>query len=406
MTGVALPIDATAGAPAYNGRAYRNAHAALMAFDGVVLAGRQGVRPTNLGTLVTLVGSTITANTHTGIVSPGWSTVTGSYEVALTVAETHTLTPAAGSARKDIVIGRVYDDTESASGLRLYRSEYIAGVAGSGVEPAVPAGGMRLATIDVPASGGGSAVVTINPNWTCALGGLLLVSSVTMRTAIVAHDGQAIYRLDRDWVEIYDGTAWRVQGLAVCSSTADRDSAITNPHNGQYATTTDTGTLWQRHSGAWREFPFVPYAHIYQVDGGQQAILNATATAITFTAEVTDNVNGHSTVTNTSRFTPNVAGTYRCHGGVAMENTAAGPMLAQFRKNGSVVAGASPYGILHAVNQGSVANVAHARGSFSMNGTTDYLELWTTHVFGSTRNTFATIAGDATSHAIFERVGP
>lgn len=84
------------------------------------------------------------------------------------------------------------------------------------------------------------------------LGGLLPVYSVTERNALSAYDGLPIYRMDRDWVEIYDGTAWRVQKVAVCSSTADRDSAITSPYDGLLAVTTDTRTLWLRQSGAWR----------------------------------------------------------------------------------------------------------------------------------------------------------
>lgn len=88
--------------------------------------------------------------------------------------------------------------------------------------------------------------------WTVATGGILPIRTQAERTAITApYEGLAIYRIDRDWEEKYDGAGWRVVGTAVCSSTADRDSAITHPYNGQIAVTTDTGTVWVRQSGTW-----------------------------------------------------------------------------------------------------------------------------------------------------------
>lgn len=258
--GVALAINASAGAPAYAARDYRNAAAALKAWDGVAVAGRQGIRPMggSAANIVTLSGSTITVNPHAGEVTPGWSAVTGTYDVALTAVETHTLTPAdATNARKDIVVGRVYDHDESPSGLRLYRSEYIAGVAGPGPsEPAVPTGAVRLATIDVPQSGGGSPTVTNNYQLTAATGGILPVRSATERAAISnPYDGYAIYRIDRDWVEIHDGTAWRVVGVPYGSSIADLTSAVTSPRTGQLGYIT-TGALPVRWSGsAWVPIP-------------------------------------------------------------------------------------------------------------------------------------------------------
>lgn len=77
------------------------------------------------------------------------------------------------------------------------------------------------------------------------------VADATARNALTGIDGLIIYRQDRDWVEVYDGTAWRVQGTAACSSTSDRDSAITSPYNGLLAYTTDSGTVWKRQAGSW-----------------------------------------------------------------------------------------------------------------------------------------------------------
>lgn len=254
MTGVALAINASAGSPSYSARAFRNALSSMMQWNGDPVGGKQGLRPMGGTAVVTLAASTITANLHSGLIAPGWASTTGTYMVALTASETHTLTPAdASNPRKDIVIGRVYDHDESASGLRLYRSEYLAGVAGpSPSEPNVPQGAIRLATIDVPQSGGGSPAVTVNNPMTVAAGGLLPIRSQAERAALTtAYEGMSIYRMDRDWWEYHDGALWRVLGTAVCTSTADRDAAITGPYNGQFCVTTDSRTLWYHNGTAW-----------------------------------------------------------------------------------------------------------------------------------------------------------
>ncbi len=96
-------------------------------------------------------------------------------------------------------------------------------------------------------------VVRVSAAWV-AVPGRAIIADVAARTAITTpYDGMVIYRQDRDWHEAYDGAAWRVMGVAHCTSTADRDGAsgITSPYNGQLATTTDTGALWIRQAGAW-----------------------------------------------------------------------------------------------------------------------------------------------------------
>lgn len=277
MTGVALAINASAGSPSYSARSFRNALAGMKGWDGVPLSGRQGIRPMggSSANVVTLSGSTITVNLHAGEISPGWAAVTGTYDVALTAIETHSLTPAdATNPRKDIVIGRVYDNDESASGLRLYRSEYIAGTAGpSPAEPAVPQGGIRLATIDVPQSGGGSPVVTNNYTLTAAAGGVLPVRTQTERDALVSpYSGQTVHRMDKGWQEHHDGTAWKVYPNAVSFGAT---SEFTSPSTGQVAFHTSTRMWWYYNGTAW-----VPEKLASQ----QQASGYVTTTSGTYTA--------------------------------------------------------------------------------------------------------------------------
>jgi hypothetical protein len=130
-------------------------------------------------------------------------------------------------------------------------------------------------------------IENIDIPYTVSAGGLLPIFNLTERNAIVApYSGMPIYRVDRDWVEIYDGIGWRVQGIAVCSSTVDRDSAITSPHNGLLAYTADTGITWQRHNNAWR----VPYP--LGVIGGRVITgLNALGSAISTVETMPTNMN-------------------------------------------------------------------------------------------------------------------
>lgn len=125
--------------------------------------------------------------------------------------------------------------------------------------------------------------------WTVAAGGILPVRDQAERDAVTApYDGMAVWRQDRDWAEVYDGSAWRVQGVAICTSEADRDSAITHPRSGQYAATTDADTLWQ-YDGATAAW--VP-AHAIGVIGGRDITgSNSLGGTITVTETMPTNLN-------------------------------------------------------------------------------------------------------------------
>lgn len=345
MTGVALPINASSGSPAYDARAFRAAMAAHKMWDGIPLAGRQGLRPMggSNANIVTLSGSTITVGLHVGVIAPGWATTTGSYDVAMTVAETPgPLTPAdATNPRKDIVIGRVYDNDESPSGLRLYRSEYIAGSAGpSPAEPAVPQGAIRIATIDVPMNGGGSPVVTNNYRYEVSAGGILPVRDFSERDAIVnPYGGMVVYRMDRGWLEMYDGTAWRVHRAIV---TAAALSQIPNPTTDQIAFLATNGQPYRYSGSAW--LPTHPAARMIRTSGG--TIPHATWTVVAMNSEEFDTHGAHSTSVNPSRFTCPYTGLYRVSGGGGFASNATGSRTWRLHKNGAAVDGSTGPGIL------------------------------------------------------------
>jgi hypothetical protein len=94
-------------------------------------------------------------------------------------------------------------------------------------------------------------VIRVSAAWV-VVPGRAIIADVAARTAITTpYDGMLIWRQDMDWHEIYDGAAWRVVGTAHVSSSINL-ALITNPYNGQLATTTDTGALWIRQANAWQ----------------------------------------------------------------------------------------------------------------------------------------------------------
>jgi hypothetical protein len=251
-----LWINADSGAPAYTANELRQAMALGVMWAGRHVGGRQGKRPGGNALDVSLAGSTITVQPGLAYVDPGLSAPQGGYWVALPVAENPTGGPLAAAdatnPRKDIVILRVYDHDEDASGLRTARSEYIAGTPNaSPVEPAVPSGSFRLATIDVPQSGGGSPVVSNNNPYTVAPGGILPVRSQTDRGTLTQYPGLPIWRIDRNWIEVSNGTTWRVQGVGLVTSLSDLASAVTTPYAGQQVWNSGTSELLIYNGTAW-----------------------------------------------------------------------------------------------------------------------------------------------------------
>lgn len=124
-----------------------------------------------------------------------------------------------------------------------------------------------------------------------------------------------------------------------------------------------------------------PFCHVYQSSTATQAVLQNTPTAIDFNAEVVDTLGFHSTVTNTSRVTPTVAGRYQCFGGIAW-NTNNNSIVnnkyatAQFRKNGAQVLGSAAYGPVLLYQTAFVAPISFSIATILVNGTTDYIQLW------------------------------
>ncbi len=215
-----LWINSSGGAPAYDARELRRAMATLLTQAGTVdrFGARSGVHPGG-SDAVSLAGSTITVQHTKAVIYEGTDALRGPYLVQLT-GTTFTLSPADPSnARKDIVVARVYDHDEDASGQRKADPEYLVGTpAGSPVEPAVPAGAVRLATIDVPASPG-VATLTYNAPYVVATGGVLPVRTSADLPTLGVHEGAYADQRDTDELKRWSGSAWQTVASAVTSTT-------------------------------------------------------------------------------------------------------------------------------------------------------------------------------------------
>lgn len=75
-----------------------------------------------------------------------------------------------------------------------------------------------------------------------------------------------------------------------------------------------------------------------------QSLSNSTWVAVTLDAEDVDSNNGHSTVSNTSRYVCQVAGWYTVCGIVAFAANSSGFRAARLQVNGTVVTGSISYG--------------------------------------------------------------
>ncbi len=183
----------------------------------------------------------------------------GTYILTLDAAKTINIlsTPAHASlARNDLIIAH-QSDTQFSDADSLMRVRQIVGTpSGSPADPSLASypDSITLARVRVNANATsitGSNITDLRPTWSVGLGGILPVASATARNALTGiYDGLAVYRQDRDWVEVYDGAAWRVQGTAVVSNSSDL-SAITNPYGGQTATRSDGLQDWVYNGSAW-----------------------------------------------------------------------------------------------------------------------------------------------------------
>lgn len=219
MTARVWPVDAVTGAPAYSGRALRQASVAPWAPGATPtrpLGARSGIRPGSYSAgvpLVTATSTTWTLKPHTGVIDAESAAEAGPYAYALDANATGSVTAAnATYARVDIVWVRIDDPAESdGSSTPAVVPGYTAGTAGqSPSAPAAPARAMVIAQINVPASGGGSPTVTmVAPSLPTML---IPVRTDTERTALDVTGATTltpVLAIQAGAIWINDGTGWR-----------------------------------------------------------------------------------------------------------------------------------------------------------------------------------------------------
>ncbi len=158
------------------------------------------------------------------------------------------------NARRDLIIAR-QTDTYYADGSTAYTVMRVKGTAtGTPTDPDPTQGGvypdyLLLARIRI---GAGATVITgamiddLRPPRVVALGGVVPVASVAERNALPAVPGLTVYRRDKGWTEVYNGT-WQCQGTVTTGALAD----ITHPFTGQLAILTTDNVLYRWTGSAW-----------------------------------------------------------------------------------------------------------------------------------------------------------
>jgi hypothetical protein len=123
-----------------------------------------------------------------------------------------------------------------------------------------------------------------------------------------------------------------------------------------------------------------------------QSLTSGADTAITFDTEDVDYDNGHSTTTNTSRYTAGTAGWYAAYGIVAFAANATGDRVVQLRINGTTLVPGRAHTLTNTVASAVYANSASWLVFLNAG---DYVELIGTQISGGALNT--SVASSAVS---------
>lgn len=129
-----------------------------------------------------------------------------------------------------------------------------------------------------------------------------------------------------------------------------------------------------------------------------QTVSTSTFTAVTFTTDDVDSVNGHSTSIATSRYVAAYAGWYAVGGGIGFAANATGRRLSAWYVNGTILNGCQIAMAATASNDSQVP--ARAMKVFLNVG--DYLELFCYQESGGNLNTFVTTGGQSTMDVVWD----
>jgi hypothetical protein len=144
-----------------------------------------------------------------------------------------------------------------------------------------------------------------------------------------------------------------------------------------------TGALWNAGPKALGDWGTAqPVFAGYQ--GTVQAVPSGNWTSFTIDTETLDSDAGHSTVTNTSRYTATVPGLYLVIGSSGYTSNTTGLRRVRLALNGSPVIGSGVGSDTHAAS-GAIGHVTSSL--VQMNGTTDFVEVQGYQTSGANLNT-------------------
>lgn len=235
----------------YPGFDLRRVDALMSMSNGVGVGALSGIRPGGGGYTTSLAGSTISVTAGVAFI---YFSGQGMYRASMNSTWTGTLNAAdATYTRIDLVYLRVWDNSVDASGLNKTDVVYLPGTPSASPSAPTPAGTqiyMPLATITVPAVGGGSASVStaVRPV-TVAPGGILPSSTAPSSpyTGQYYDDGTNLLR--------YNGSSWDTYQKVVATAWTQPTLATGYAHDGngngnvQYRKVTIEGTQYVEWSG-------------------------------------------------------------------------------------------------------------------------------------------------------------
>lgn len=217
----------------------------------------------------------------------------GRYVMQSTATENVTIPAAPGSgSRTHRIVARVKDKLHNGAWSTYEWTLECLEDTGTGT-PALPNSAIDLAYVTVTSTTVSitNAEITDKRSYAQGLPGRpLQVSSDAGRPA-VPYESERIWRTDKGYFEVYNGTAWKVD--------------VIDP----------------------------PFAKLKRT--ANQTIANNTATAVAWDAEDEDTHNGHSTSSNNTRYTCQVAGVYDLDAAIPWVADGTGIRQIDFRKNGT-----------------------------------------------------------------------
>ncbi|MEU9415151.1 hypothetical protein [Streptomyces sp. NPDC048272] len=363
----------------YSGLELRQSDSLIAMSDGTAMGTRPGVRPGDTGLTVSLAGSTINVSAGVALL---YRSGQGVYRAAMPSSTSPGTVNAAHAtlARIDLVYLRVWDTDVDASGLRKVEAVYLAGTAaGSPVAP-TPAGTViyvPLATISVPASGGGSPTVStaVRPV-TVAPGGILPDSALASGYYV----GQYRDNSSTGSLERWDGSAWRPWSSALRGIAPAGYS--TGTYTGQYRDNTTTLVPDRWDGSAWTTTE-QPTAGLYSATVSL-ASSAGTYFALSFTSGglAMSNRTGMYSSGQPTRLVMPLAGTYVLDGYIIWPGTlSTAEGRGELRLNGSGTAATTAR---VNITKGSVGNAPAAiSGRVIATAPGQYLELFGNQASGS-----------------------